>query len=561
MTSFDESMGTTATGGTIFVGRRVHKTADGANYFLVRTTIIKIMSVIERSNIGRAEFTRACLEGGDLSVIKDFFRDHKPHFRLSLTEALDIACEMGSVHAVQWIMEESGKVPHPLTIKLLKDGFLKSCREGHLEVVKYMATRFECIFNMSSNCKDDENDTRSGWPIHRGEPMRYTIPLHGACKSGNLLLVQWLVQQLKEKNWCYVSNRQNGEGYLPVVTALQHNHFHIAEWLAGACWFDSWSFLHWVCSGDGDKPDFEDRRYRKMVRDAFIRKRWIDILHLSCCNSKDAKLTEFLIHECHVDPNITHVDNKFGATPLIASCNQKNFEMALCLIQNGADVNYKTYDGLTPLIAACTNGNSEMVQFLVEHGANVNQEDYKNGVTPIFYACKHSHLPVVNLMLKLGADVTVESDYGKTLLFYAHKAFKKTRDLERTLDIIKTLVEHGADINHYDDNGRTPLCDAAFRSLDLVKYYLSLPTIDLVRKNQYGRTLREWAESEGGLYSLITNELAESEVGLYSFIALVKARETRLPKLLGFLTERGWWSDDRFRKRDKSVGGLTSSPA
>ena len=508
------------------------------------------MSVIERSNIGRAEFTRSCLKGGDLSVVKDFFRDHKPYFRLSLTEALGIACEMGSLKVIQWVLEESEFFSQSLTI----DTFLKSCRKGRLEVVKYMATRFECkLFN--SSIEKASWQSEDSW----NKMKMNSLPLHNACKSGNLLLVQWLAQQLKEKRWEDRFFHHHDERYLPSVTAIQHNHFHIYEWLAVNGDLDSsHSIRQWAFFDDGDKRDVDEIQYAKIIQSAvaecerpqFIwdseRKKWVTILHNVCCRMMDVNMAGFLIHECHFDPNITDVKNKNGVTPLIACCNQKNFEMAHFLIQNGADVNYTTNCGLTPLIVACMNGNSEMAQFLVEQGANVNQKD-DNGVTPIFYACKRAHFSTVKLLLKLGADVNVASKNGKTLLFYAHKAFKKERYFGRTLEIVKTLVKHGADINHEDENGQTALCDALSRSMlwyDVANYYLNLPTIDLVKKNKDGLTIREWAESKGD--------------ELNSFVTLIKAREQRLPKLLGFLTERGWWSDDRFRKRDKSVSGLTN---
>jgi len=50
-------------------------------------------------------------------------------------------------------------------------------------------------------------------------------------------------------------------------------------------------------------------------------------------------------------------------------------DIAKSMVEQGADVNQTTRDGLTPLKVACQAGHSDMVVYLYEKGANINFED------------------------------------------------------------------------------------------------------------------------------------------------------------------------------------------
>lgn len=82
-------------------------------------------------------------------------------------------------------------------------------------------------------------------------------------------------------------------------------------------------------------------------------------------------------------------------------------------------------------------------------------------------------------------DVTIADNDGKTALHYAMRyAYKK---------IVKKLLQRGADVNHRDNNGETPIFDAFTGSNDLARdtacFSLLLDNkADIAVRNKWGRT-------------------------------------------------------------------------
>ena len=66
--------------------------------------------------------------------------------------------------------------------------------------------------------------------------------------------------------------------------------------------------------------------------------------------------------------------------------------------------------------------------------------------TPLIEAVYERHKDVVKLLLDNGADVNILDDIGSTAIFHSYD-----------VDITKMLIEHGADINAKDKFGRTAL--------------------------------------------------------------------------------------------------------
>lgn len=99
------------------------------------------------------------------------------------------------------------------------------------------------------------------------------------------------------------------------------------------------------------------------------------------------------------DPNIAS-NNPFKATPLHSACATSNLDMAMLLINNGADVNAKQMQGVTPLHSAAHNGQADLVRLLIDKGADVNAK-MDNGQTPIFMAEEAKFEEVVTLIRQL----------------------------------------------------------------------------------------------------------------------------------------------------------------
>ncbi|KAF6823075.1 ankyrin repeat domain-containing protein 52 [Colletotrichum plurivorum] len=115
------------------------------------------------------------------------------------------------------------------------------------------------------------------------------------------------------------------------------------------------------------------------------------------------------------------------------------------------------------------------------------------GRTPIYAASMNGHLEVVKVLLEKGADVSVANTNGWTPL---HSASTSSNG---HLDVVKILLEKGADVLVATNDGRTPLHSASSNGhLDVVKVLLaSGADVSVAKKN--GWTPLKAASSNGHL--------------------------------------------------------------
>lgn len=95
------------------------------------------------------------------------------------------------------------------------------------------------------------------------------------------------------------------------------------------------------------------------------------------------------------------------------------------LINAGADLNVRGKRRSTALMYACRHRNQELALMLIDAGANVNAKDGANGWTALFEACMSMGgvtdilEDVVRGLINAGADVNVMGNGGDTLLMLA----------------------------------------------------------------------------------------------------------------------------------------------
>jgi ankyrin repeat protein len=148
-------------------------------------------------------------------------------------------------------------------------------------------------------------------------------------------------------------------------------------------------------------------------------------------------------------------------------------------LNEGADVNSRESHDVTPLLTAVCNNHPSVVSCLLERGAEVDARDDIEG-TPLMAAAAYRHLDVLELLLGKGANVNAKNSEGRSALSFALESKGQSGmgmkvDEAKTLwesgnnanvRVIKSLVNHGADINTRDNTGKTPLMSAA-RFMDL----------------------------------------------------------------------------------------------
>lgn len=133
------------------------------------------------------------------------------------------------------------------------------------------------------------------------------------------------------------------------------------------------------------------------------------------CDIEVLEIVKILL-DSGISANILNQDD---APPLFFATILKNTELMSLLIENGADVNFKSENckGYFPLIFAIDNNNEDVVELLLSRGADINAKN-ENGCTALHFAIDQRLEKIIKLLLKEGALISLEDNEGWTPLSY-----------------------------------------------------------------------------------------------------------------------------------------------
>jgi len=153
-------------------------------------------------------------------------------------------------------------------------------------------------------------------------------------------------------------------------------------------------------------------------------------------DTSNSKATVELLLAHGADVNTT---DRMGQSPLHVAPTK---DIVKLLLAGGVAVNAKRKDGATALHLAAVYGRKDVVQALLFHGADVNAKT-QDGITPLHYA---KGVEVVDLLLAKGANVDATDSGGNTPLYMADES-----------SVVDLLLAHGATLNARNNIGQTPL--------------------------------------------------------------------------------------------------------
>ena len=111
----------------------------------------------------------------------------------------------------------------------------------------------------------------------------------------------------------------------------------------------------------------------------------------------------------------------------------------------------------TAIMKACRDCNAvNVVAFLLENGANINDKEYRDLIdqTPLIIAAFNGCTDIVKMLLDAGANIEHKNDQGENALISAAQ--------EGNINVVKILLDAGADVNQSNTDGETAL-DLAIR--------------------------------------------------------------------------------------------------
>ncbi|XP_063913940.1 uncharacterized protein LOC135130477 isoform X2 [Zophobas morio] len=142
----------------------------------------------------------------------------------------------------------------------------------------------------------------------------------------------------------------------------------------------------------------------------------------------------------------------------------------------------------TALHNACSNGHYDVAVYLIENGADVNVKNV-NGDVPLCFAANSGYLDIVKLLMEHGAELDVPNHHGTTGLYAAAA--------NGHLKTVEFLYENGANVNVVDADGDTPLHDAAHNGHLSVVQYLVLHRANTSIRNKNKKTALDLAVDQG----------------------------------------------------------------
>ncbi|KAG5802751.1 hypothetical protein H9Q74_012333 [Fusarium xylarioides] len=251
------------------------------------------------------------------------------------------------------------------------------------------------------------------------------------------------------------------------------------------------------------------------------------ILAVATNNEESAKI----LLEYNLDIDARDI---WGGSALFCLPNPANLSVVRRLINRGASLTIRNNEKYTPLGRAVVNGDLPLVRLLSSQKADLNAEAAKNG-TALHIATEKCNVDVVKVLVEKGASPDVANSwmYGSPLqrLFEKYYTSAEKKDiiarhlindagadvnvhggnmgsvlnaaiLSGSLDLIKLILEKGADIGWQDLQGRRPVHYAALKTVQHVHLLLEASGDDeerlgITTKTKSGLTVLHFAVATG----------------------------------------------------------------
>jgi ankyrin repeat protein len=175
------------------------------------------------------------------------------------------------------------------------------------------------------------------------------------------------------------------------------------------------------------------------------------------------------LNECIISGQTPNVVGNDGKSALLVATEEHDPSMVQWLLEHGANVDfynpdYKIIDQ-TAFLSAGANGFNDILEILIPYAPNVSIRNGHGG-NALIPAAEKGHVDTVRLLLeKTKVDVNFVNHLGWTALL---EVVIYGRDNKAYQEIVRLLLQHGAEPRLSDKDGVTPLEHAQRRNLTMI---------------------------------------------------------------------------------------------
>ena len=287
----------------------------------------------------------------------------------------------------------------------------------------------------------------SGAKVDEADNKDWT-PLHVACQHGHTAVVEILIRAGADPNKL-ISMGRNAlhlaafEGRVQIAEMLLENSVkvHVPD-------KDLWTPLH-LATQEGKTP----------IALMILKRREANInaqahngrtpLHSAAFYGRKDLVKALLDHGAN-----TYVQDEKGWSQLHLAAQEGHLEIVEMLVTMGAPVNAQSDNLRTPIHLACMRSHTQIVSYLITHSADLSLKDSKQW-TCLHVAYHHKRQEVFRILLEHGIPVNAQTDEGRTCLHMLCSHYDGSHYY------IEQLLKHNANIGIKDKDGNTPLHLAA----------------------------------------------------------------------------------------------------
>ena len=200
----------------------------------------------------------------------------------------------------------------------------------------------------------------------------------------------------------------------------------------------------------GADPNAADGKKPTSPRSVHMKRGGLTPLHYAACFG-NVKIARMLL-DAGADVNAHEIVEFLSPLMIAAHHSPKIVDL---LLKNGAVAYERSKYGWTALHAATRTGNTIIASMLLNNGADVNVKS-KSRHTPLHVAAECGNINTAKLLLESGADIHAVDEEGLTPILTAQWW---CNDPEASGDMVRLLLDYGANVKDRDIHGNTPMHD------------------------------------------------------------------------------------------------------